>query len=285
MQDTEAVAVAATSLRAWAKVNLTLHVTGQRSDGYHLIDSLAVRVGVGDTLRITPSEQLELVVDGPFAKGAPLDDRNLVLRAARLLDGAGTQGARLHLTKELPAEAGIGGGSADAASALRLLSQHWGVSIPKDVAVLGADVPVCMADGPQRMSGIGEVLAQVGPLPECWLVLVNPGKSAPTPDVFRRLETKSNPPMPLDIPKFKDARGFAAWLGLQRNDLEQPAAQIVPEIAVCLAALQGALLARMSGSGATCFGLYETEDQAKHAAALIDLAHPAWWVATGQMLS
>ncbi len=275
----------ARSVPAWAKVNLTLHVTGQRSDGYHLLDSLVVRVSVGDTLGVTPSDQLELFIDGPYANAAPLDGRNLVVRAARLLDGDVGRGARLHLTKVLPAQAGIGGGSADAATALRVLSEHWGLPIPDDVAVLGADVPVCLHDDPQRMSGVGEVLAPVGPLPPCWLVLVNPNVSAATPEVFKRLKSKLNDPMPNDIPAFDTAPAFAAWLATQRNDLEQPALEVVPKIAGCLTALQDALLARMSGSGATCFGLYETEALAERAAARIDRANPDWWVAAGQVLS
>lgn len=274
----------AISVPAWAKVNLTLHVTGQRDDGYHLLDSLVVRVSVGDMLSVTPAEQLELYIDGPYASAAPIDDRNLVIRAARLLDGDVGRGARLHLTKVLPAQAGIGGGSADAATALKLLGKHWGVPIPDDVAVLGADVPVCLHDGPQRMSGIGDVLKPIGPLPPCWLVLVNPNVSASTPEVFKRLDSKLNPPMPEEIPVFETVAAFAGWLATQRNDLEQPATELVPGISDCLNALQDAALARMSGSGATCFGLYETEALATHAAARIDRANPGWWVAAGQVL-
>jgi 4-diphosphocytidyl-2-C-methyl-D-erythritol kinase len=273
------------SVPAWAKVNLTLHVTGQRADGYHLLDSLVVRAAVGDMISVAPSGELELFIDGPYANAAPLDDRNLVIRAARLLDEGGTRGARLHLTKVLPAAAGIGGGSADAATALKLLSQHWRLPIPADVTLLGADVPVCLHDAPQRMRGVGETLSDVGPLPPCWLVLVNPNKSVSTPEVFGRLRSKENPPMPDTLPIFDTAQNFAAWLGLQRNDLEAPALEIVPEIAACLGALDDALLARMSGSGATCFGLYGTEDAANHAAARIDRAHPDWWVAAAEVIS
>ena len=275
----------AASARAWAKVNLTLHVTGQRSDGYHLLDSLVVRVGVGDVLSVTPSDQFGLSVDGVFAQAAPLDGRNLVVRAARLLDDGVGRGAQIQLTKLLPAAAGIGGGSADAAATLHLLGAHWGLPVPDDVSALGADVPVCLQDHPQRMRGVGEVLTPAGPLPPCWLVLVNPNKSAATPDVFNLLETKLNPPMPDVLPVFDNAPAFAAWLGTQRNDLEGAAMQIVPEIADCLGALQDALLARMSGSGATCFGLYESEDLANRAAARIGKAQPGWWVAAGPVLS
>lgn len=270
---------------AWAKVNLTLHVTGQRADGYHLLDSLVVRAGIGDTLRVDPSDQFEFTVDGLFRAATPLDGGNLVIRAARLLDADAGRGARLHLTKTLPASAGIGGGSADAATALTLLSTHWGVPIPGNTAVLGADVPVCLNSYPQRMTGIGENLVRVGPLPACWLVLVNPNQAVPTPAVFGRLETKLNPPMPQTLPTFATAPELAAWLTTQRNDLERPARQIVPAIADCLAALDDALIARMSGSGATCFGMFETETQARRAAARIAKAQPGWWVAPAPMIS
>lgn len=273
------------SAQAWAKVNLTLHVTGQRGDGYHLLDSLVVRARVGDTLRVTPSDTLALLVDGPFAEAAPLDDRNLVIRAARLLDQEKGRGAQLHLTKRLPAAAGIGGGSADAAAALRLLSQHWGVRLPDDVSSLGADVPVCLHDTPQRMTGVGEVLTPAPDLPLAWLVLVNPRKSAATPEVFGRLQSKLNQPMPQTLPQLDTVPAFAAWLATQRNDLEEPALEVVPEIATCLAALNDALLSRMSGSGATCFGLYETEALATRAAQRIQKAQPNWWVAAAQMIS
>lgn len=273
------------SADAWAKVNLTLHVTGQRGDGYHLLDSLAVRVRVGDRLRVTPSDTLGLVVDGPFAQGVPLDDRNLVIRAARLLDGDAGRGVQLHLTKNLPAAAGIGGGSADAAAALKLLAQHWGLPLPDDAHSLGADVPVCLHDMPQRMTGVGEVLSPAPPLPLCWLVLVNPMKSVSTPQVFGRVQTKLNAPMPRVLPQLDTAPAFAAWLATQRNDLQDAALEIVPEISDCLAALNDALMARMSGSGATCFGLYETEALAARAAVRVQQANPGWWVAAAPMIS
>ena len=275
----------AASRPAWAKVNLTLHVTGQRADGYHLLDSLVVRAEVGDMLNVAPSEKLELYIEGPFANGAPLDDRNLVIRAARLLDEGKGRGARLHLTKGLPAAAGIGGGSADAAAALQTLSVHWGVPIPKDVSRLGADVPVCLHSLPQRMRGVGEDLSPAGPLPQCWLVLVNPNVSVSTPEIFAGMDSRANPPMPQVLPVFETAAAFAAWLGTQRNDLEPVAVQAVPEIAGCLHTLQDALLARMSGSGATCFGLYENDTSARHAAARIEKNHPEWWVVAAPVIS
>lgn len=269
---------------AWAKINLTLHVTGQRPDGYHLLDSLVMRAKVGDRLQVTPAEDLRVSVDGPFAEGVPLDARNLVIRAAELLDAGTGRGAALRLAKNLPAAAGIGGGSADAAATLRALGSHWGLPLPEDTATLGADVPVCLQDGPQRMTGVGEVLTPVGPLPPCWIVLVNPGKPLATPQVFAELQCKLNAPMDA-IPDFANFTSFADWLASQRNDLEAPARAILPEISLCLEALKDAALARMSGSGATCFGLYESEAQAHAAADCIAKVQPGWWVAAAPMIS
>jgi len=274
---------AAASRMAWAKINLTLHCTGQRADGYHLLDSLVVRAGVGDALHVTPADALSLTVSGLRAEGVPSDARNLVLRAAEML-GAG-RGAALHLVKHLPAAAGIGGGSADAAAALELLADHWGVALPKDTARLGADVPVCLSRGPQRMQGVGEILSPLAPLPACHLVLVNPGVDVPTPAVFSALSDKNQPPMPDVIPDFVDLADFVDFLHAQRNDLAAPAIARAPVIASCLEALDDAALARMSGSGATCFGLYETALQAEVAAHRITTAAPDWWVAAAPILT
>ena len=276
---------AAGTCSAWAKINLTLHVTGQRADGYHLLDSLVVRAGVGDLLQVAPAAHLSLTVSGPRAEGVPVDGRNLVLRAAEMLDAGQGRGAALHLEKHLPAAAGIGGGSADAAAALMLLAAHWGLPMPADTAQLGADVPVCLARGPQRMQGVGERLSALPPLPACHLVLVNPGVDVPTPAVFSALADKNQPPMPAEIPRFDDLAEFVAFLRAQRNDLAAPAITRAPVIADCLAALEEAALARMSGSGATCFGIYETAAQAEAAAARISRSAPGWWVAPAPMLA
>tara|TARA_R110002049_G_scaffold29972_3_gene102051 strand:+ start:1817 stop:2686 length:870 start_codon:yes stop_codon:yes gene_type:complete len=270
---------------AWAKVNLTLHVTGQRPDGYHLLDSLVVRLGIGDRLQVHADPVLKLEVDGPRAAGVPTDARNLVVRAAQLLDGGTGRGALVHLTKHLPAAAGIGGGSADAAATLLALARHWGLPLPDDATVLGADVPVCLSQGPQRMQGVGEILSPLPALPACHMVLVNPGVSLPTPQVFAALADKVNPPMPDAIPTFADAARLADWLATQRNDLQEPAVQLMPVIAQVLAGLEDALLARMSGSGATCFGLYPSVAAAQAAAARISAKHPDWWVAAAPVLS
>ena len=275
---------AAGSRMAWAKINLTLHVTGQRSDGYHLLDSLVVRAGVGDELQVAPSDRLSLTISGPGAAVVPTDARNLVLKAAALLDAEQGRGAALHLVKNLPAAAGIGGGSADAAAALQLLAAHWDLVLPENSAQLGADVPVCLADGPQRMRGVGDLLTPLPALPACHLLLVNPRVDVPTPSVFAALNDKTNPSMPEVLPEFSDLAEFVDFLRGQRNDLAAPAIGRAPVIADCLEALDDALLARMSGSGATCFGIYETTAQAEAARARIADAKPNWWVATGPVL-
>lgn len=265
-----------------AKVNLTLHVTGQRADGYHLLESLVVFVGVGDRIKVSDAEDLNLAVTGPRSAGVPTGPENLVLKAASLLGGAGAQ---IVLDKHLPAAAGIGGGSSDAAATLRALSQLWGVDLPADNGLsLGADVPVCLRAAPCLMSGVGEVLADVPALPPLWMVLVNPGVEVPTTAVFKGLSRKDNPPME-PVPAGLDAKAFAAWLSTQRNDLEPPARAVAPVIGDVLDVIagEGALIARMSGSGATCFGLYADADSAAHAAAQIKEKAPAWWVDHGAL--
>ncbi|GLS87528.1 4-diphosphocytidyl-2-C-methyl-D-erythritol kinase [Cypionkella aquatica] len=266
-----------------AKINLTLHVTGQRSDGYHLLDSIVVFAGVGDWVTVAPADHLSLTVSGPHATGLSCDD-NLVLRAADCLGVT----AALELEKHLPIASGIGGGSADAAAALRALVATAGVALPDAAAVLslGADVPACLAGRPVRMQGVGEMLTALPALPECYLVLVNPGVAVATPAVFKALPRKDYPAMTA-MPVFGSAVEFAAWLAAQRNDLEAPAMQLAPVIAAVKAALEarpGCLMARMSGSGATCFGLFGSEELAKAAAGALRAEAPGWWVAAAPML-
>lgn len=257
-----------------AKINLSLHVTGQRSDGYHTLESLVVFADVGDTLTATEAEGLTLAVDGPLAEGVPADGRNLVMKAAGLMTEGG---ASLRLSKLLPAAAGIGGGSSDAAAALRALSILWKSPIPAETVTLGADVPVCLDPKPVIMSGVGETLDPVKHWPELACVLVNPRVEVPTPAVFKALPEKTNPPMDA-IPALMSFADTVRWLATQRNDLEAPARSLAPVIGDVLAALSGAALARMSGSGATCFGLFETQADAKKAADEIAAAHADWWV-------
>ncbi len=268
-----------------AKINLTLHVTGQREDGYHLLDSLVVFPDIGDTVQAQAAPSLSLSVSGPMANGVPTDGRNLVMKAAALLPG--NRGAQITLIKRLPTASGIGGGSSDAASALRALAQLWQAATPDPAAVLslGADVPVCMDAAPARMQGIGEDLSRPPTIPECYIALVNPGVEVSTPAVFKALASRNNPAMPAQLPNWSDAAELASWLHTQRNDL-QPAAEIVaPVVADVIHALNNTapLITRMSGSGATCFALYSTLAAANAGAQAISAAHPDWWVAAGSL--
>ncbi|AXQ94341.1 4-(cytidine 5'-diphospho)-2-C-methyl-D-erythritol kinase [Cereibacter azotoformans] len=271
---------------ARAKINLTLHVTGQRPDGYHLLDSLVVFADVGDRVRTEPAEALSLAITGPQAVNLPVSDDNLVLRAARAMGG---QGARITLEKHLPVASGIGGGSADAAATLKALAELWQRPLPEAAAVLrlGADVPVCLEGRAVRMAGVGEILEPLaGPLPPAWLVLANPGVSVPTPPVFKALARRDNPPMPERLPDWGSADELAAFLAAMRNDLEAPAIALAPEVAetrAALAAEPGCLIARMSGSGATCFGLFAEERPARAAAEALRAAHPGWWIEPARM--
>ena len=282
------------SVFAPAKVNLCLHVVGKRADGYHLLDSLVAFAGVGDTLEFSPAGELDLQVVGPTAGSIPASGENIVLKAARLLaEAAGiAAGAAIRLTKRLPVAAGIGGGSADAAAALTGLMRLWRVSLPAErlgalALSLGADVPVCLAGRPTRMCGIGEQLIPAPALPPAWLVLVNPMVPLHTPAVFKARTGAFSPADPLtESPAH--ARALAAALATRRNDLTPAAIGIAPVVGEMLAALAGSdgcLLSRMSGSGATCFGLFATEAAAAAAAAHLQSAWPGWWVAPAALLA
>ena len=262
-----------------AKINLTLHVTGQRADGYHLLDSLVMFADVGDRITVEKAVETSLTVTGPMSAGVPGDASNLVYKAAAALGVP----ARIRLEKHLPNAAGIGGGSSDAAATLRALTALSGQSLSGGVALkLGADVPVCLTAGAARMSGIGDEVSALPGLPGLPAVLVNPGVSVATPVVFRALACKSNPSMPATLPEFETAGALIDWLATQRNDLEAPAILGAPVIEDVLEALRSqgqTRLARMSGSGATCFALCETRADAQHLVANIHAAHPDWWVA------
>ncbi|MEH6644573.1 4-(cytidine 5'-diphospho)-2-C-methyl-D-erythritol kinase [Sulfitobacter sp.] len=255
-----------------AKINLSLHVTGQRADGYHLLDSLVIFSDIADRLWFEEGPQMRITVSGPFATGVPTDVRNLVWQAAELAGWTG----HVRLEKNLPHGAGIGGGSSDAAAVLRMFGGA------EAAATLGADVPVCLNMRPQRMRGIGDVLEPLPALPDLEIVLVNPNVAVPTGPVFSGLRSKQNAPMLDDLPDFSNAEEFCDWLHAQRNDLEAPARAIAPQVDDVLRALDGALISRMSGSGATCFGLFSTG--AAEDAARIAKANPEWWVASGKVL-
>ncbi|HSV28416.1 MAG TPA: 4-(cytidine 5'-diphospho)-2-C-methyl-D-erythritol kinase [Candidatus Omnitrophota bacterium] len=277
-----------------AKVNLYLHVVGKRADGYHLLDSLIAFAGVGDSLTCAPADSVTLTVDGPTAPLLPPDGDNIVLKAARALAAkAGvTAAARLHLTKRLPVAAGIGGGSADAAAALKGLSALWGVTLAeaelRELALaIGADVPVCVAGRAMAVSGIGERMVPAPALPSCWLVLVNPMEPLSTPAVFKARTGCFSEHAPLETTP-KDAAALAALLNARRNDLTEAAVSLVPAVGDALSLISeqsGCLLARMSGSGATCFGLFATEAEARAAEAAIAAARPGWWAAAAELLS
>ncbi|WP_041794726.1 4-(cytidine 5'-diphospho)-2-C-methyl-D-erythritol kinase [Pararhodospirillum photometricum] len=280
---------------ACAKVNLTLHVTGCRPDGYHDLESLVVFAALHDTLIAETSETLTLTLEGPTAGAlageSPAD--NIVLRAARMLARAGgvPPVARLRLIKRLPVAAGIGGGSADGAAALRALLRLWQISLPADTLNalardLGADVPVCLEGRAVTMTGVGEVLTPAPTLPPAALVLVNPRKPVATPAVFKARTGPFSPAAPLtEAPA--TAQDLADALARRTNDLAAPARALEPAIDTVLAALEasaGVLLARMSGSGATCFGLYASLEEAEAAALALGAAHPEWWVAASPLV-
>ncbi len=286
--EAEAEAPAALAEPAPAKVNLFLHVRGRRADGYHLLESLAVFPRIGDALEAEPAAGLSLSLDGAFAAGLSSGGDNLVLAAAERLSATtpGRPGAALRLTKRLPIASGIGGGSADAAAALRLLARLWPGAARADLAGiaagLGADVPVCLAGRPALMAGIGERLSPAPASPGFHLLLVNPMQPLSTAEVFGALAERENPPGPPAPAAFQDLGHLTAWLSRQRNDLEAPARRLRPAIGRALAALawdSACRLARMSGSGATCFGVYETAAAAEAAAERLRAAEPGWWVA------
>jgi 4-diphosphocytidyl-2-C-methyl-D-erythritol kinase len=278
-----------------AKINLYLHILGQRADGYHLLDSLIAFADIGDEVNAAPADALTLTIGGPEAAAiSGLGDDNLVLRAARLLSAhAGThRGASLYLDKRLPAAGGIGGGSSDAAAALRALSDLWGGPLDHDGLMalapeLGADVPACLAARPVWVGGIGERLEPAASLPAAGIVLANPRRPLPTADVFRHRSGPFSAPGRFD-PVPADAVGLAAVLASRRNDLTEAAVALVPEIGIVLdrlAMLPGALLSRMSGSGATCFALFVNRAAALTAAKALAAAEPGWWTAAGRLLT
>ena len=294
---TVAERAAAATVFAPAKLNLYLHVLGRRADGYHLIDSLVAFADVGDHIAARAAAELSLEIDGLEAPSlAGLGEDNLVLRAARALaaDAGVRAGAALHLHKRLPVAAGIGGGSSDAAAALRALCALWRVPIEEETlrrlgARLGADVPACLHAAPCWVGGIGEEIEPASPLPAAGIVLANPRIALPTAAVFAARRARSG-----DIEKFgdpgrfapmpRDAARLAGVLSLRRNELTEAAIGCLPEIAVVLAALArlpGALLARMSGSGATCFALFADRAVAEHARTRLAAAEPGWWCAAG----
>ena len=285
-----------------AKVNLTLRIVGRRADGYHELESLVAFAPFGDRLTFRPGVPLDLKVSGPTAAGAgPLAD-NLVLRAVRALAERveGLRLGRFALTKRLPSGAGLGGGSADAAAALRLIAKvnHLALDdarIHEAARVTGADIPVCLDPRPRIMRGIGEILSAPLALPKLGILIVHPGVAVPTGPVFKALglapgeqrgASSPNPPPQADEKGAIGREALLAWLAGERNDLEAAAVAIAPPIADVLGvigALPGCRLARMSGSGSACFGLFDGARAAAAASRRIAAAHPAWWARAGLM--
>lgn len=274
-----------TTEAAPAKINLALHVTGQRTDGYHLLETLVVFTQAGDVISIEDAEQDGFSLSGPFAGVLKQENAgtNLVLKARDLLREAIAPQPRpvtINLEKNLPVSSGIGGGSADAAATLRGLCRHWNIA-PSTVKLdeiglkLGADVPMCLSSQPLIACGIGEQIDTIDDMPMLHLVLVNPLKGVSTPEIFKRLTTKTNPPL-CDRANFD----WMSFIRQSRNDLETPAREVLPEIgeAHTLLADAGAALVRMSGSGATCFGIFETMADATLAAASLRHKRPDWYV-------
>jgi 4-diphosphocytidyl-2-C-methyl-D-erythritol kinase len=277
-----------------AKVNLALHVTGRRDDGYHFLDILVIFASTGDRLELGPGETVTLALAGPQAAGVPLEG-NLVLKAAAALAvaaGRPCPGASLRLDKQLPAAAGLGGGSSDAAAALRALNRLWKLGL--DTAALaaigeaiGADVPVCVAAASARVQGIGERISLLAELPEFHLVLAKPACALATASVFANLRERDNPALPDPPERWQGLAQLVDYLAGCRNDLTAPAIAAEPAIGEVLAALQkepACLLARMSGSGASCFGLFATAGEASAAAASLARRQPDWWVAAARAL-
>lgn len=270
--------------QAPAKINLFLHVGERRADGFHPLQSLAVFTAMGDVLAMEEAPELSLAIDGPFANGLDGEGDNLVLRAARALD---TKGAKLTLTKNLPVASGIGGGSADAAAALRGLNQLW--NLDRDEAVLhdlaaglGSDIPACVLSASCFMEGRGESLRAAEAMPRVPMLLVNPGVAVPTKDVFAALGERSGVEMALPRGRFADTADLLRFLETTRNDLEEPARKIQPvigEVLKAISGLPGALMTRMSGSGATCFGIFADDDCCRRAAESLKARQPGWWVA------
>ena len=278
---------------AWAKLNLALHITGQRGDGFHRLESLVTFADFGDRLSLSPTASDSLTLSGEFAGGMPGGDDNLAARARDCLRHRAEQAGHrapavsIDLEKNLPAASGIGGGSADAAACLRGLMRLW--ELPEELLdpvelarQLGADVPMCLVSRPLVARGIGEDLETLHSMPALPVLVVNPMVPVSTPDVFARLASKNNGPLALQ-PLDGNVADLAEHLRGLRNDLEAPALELAPDIATVLSALDSRqpLLRRMSGSGATCFALFGSVEAARLAGATLKDQYPHWWVRSG----
>lgn len=279
-----------------AKINLALHVTHRREDGYHDLESLIVFADVADELEVQAASSDSLAISGPFAAALGQGSGNLVMRALTAFrqrwPGVVADGLAMHLVKNLPVAAGIGGGSADAAAALRILARMATTPIALGeladlAATLGADVPACLLSRPLMARGVGEILSPLPTFPACHIVLVNPLVPVATADVFRRLRAHDNYPLPAWPEPLTRPAQLGLWLTETRNDLQPPAVKLVPvigDIVEDLANTQGCILSRMSGSGATVFGLFGSEGQAYQAAEVMRQRNPDHWVAAAPLI-
>lgn len=278
-----------------AKINLTLHVTGQLPNGYHQLDSLVAFADIGDWIYLSTKGPADLNVTGPEASPELASADNIMWHTAAKFWEPDIH-LSMALDKHLPTASGIGGGSADAAATYRgilvLRAAVEGRSGPRDptqddiksLMAIGADVPMCVLSDPARVQGIGEGILPLDDFPALPIVLANPRVHVSTPDVFKRLESKDNPKMSPWPDRFDDVEALIGWLGQQRNDLQGPAIAGCPAIGTVLNALSAddtCRFARMSGSGATCFGLYDDLSAAQAAASHLADAHPDWWVQAG----
>ncbi|HYD17679.1 MAG TPA: 4-(cytidine 5'-diphospho)-2-C-methyl-D-erythritol kinase [Patescibacteria group bacterium] len=281
------------TLQAPAKLNLFLHITGKRADGFHLLQSVMVFVDVGDRLEFAPHDTLFLDVDGPFAADMPPANDNLIYRAAQLL----AQEYRTHmrgavrLTKNLPVASGIAGGSSDSAAGLRGFARLWGLPDEHDRLMrlaqnLGADVPACFIGKPVWAEGIGEKMMRLPEMPQMHFVLANPMVPTPTPEVFKRYRERFSPPIQFSGRR-KTMHEWIADLKIYRNDLTEAAMQVTPAIRDVLQALEhtpNCRLARLSGSGATCFGMYDSAEAAMAAVNKLKQLQPGWWIAPANLV-
>jgi len=282
-----------------AKINLYLHLTGRREDGYHLLDSLFAFTEFGDVISIMPADKLSLSIDGQFSNSLFFEsiEDNLIYRAARMLQKQCDEmrgGASIRLTKNIPVSSGLGGGSSDAAAVLKGLNQLWDLQLDLKTLCelgldLGADVPACIAHQSAIVRGIGEIIEPIAlPFQSAPVLLINPNQPLSTRDVFTRYKTDGVPftVASNDRPTFSDWKTFLDYLPNTQNDLESSAIQIQPEIQVLLTTLakqSGCELARMSGSGATCFALFDTVESSKCSELILREAFPTYWIQRTQI--
>ena len=278
--------------KASAKVNLCLQIVGQKSNGFHLLDSIVGFTEFGDHLSFKKSDELELTMKGTFSDQIPVDKSNLIFKAAELLRTINNikTGAHITLTKNLPPSAGLGGGSSDAAATIRGLSRLWGTDLPEidDLMKIGSDLPVCINQKTQHMKGFGEVLEEINTFPNLPILLVNPLKKVSTQTVFRMLKKKKNPPLSKYEKLFQAKKDWINWLLLQRNDLMEPAVKVEPVISEVLRLISKQISVEkvsMSGSGATCFGIFENKHDCDLAMKRVRLERPDWWSVSTEIIS